>query len=258
MELASLIWVFIILQAFICGFLSANLAEKKKQGYGAWFAAGFFFGIFGLVAAAGLPMKMAVAAAESLTKTCPDCSETIKREALICKYCGRHFDKAEVLSDLVSALQERSLDTRLRALDGLRVVRDDSVLPHLIKAFDQAGSEVKNLIDPPVSVMNKAGHILTEIGGPLVAPQLVGILKKGGNSIKLNKVIETLGLLRDPVATPALIEALDRSDLKSSATVALQRIGSTAVSSLEAFIKQAKGSHRYRAEKVLKLIKDSR
>ena len=51
-----LVWGLVgLVQAFICGGLSTNLAEKKGYGTGAWFAAGFFFGIFGLIAAAGLP-----------------------------------------------------------------------------------------------------------------------------------------------------------------------------------------------------------
>lgn len=51
-----LVWGLVgLVQAFICGGLSTNLAEKKGYGTGAWFAAGFLFGIFGLIAAAGLP-----------------------------------------------------------------------------------------------------------------------------------------------------------------------------------------------------------
>lgn len=47
--------VLVLTQAFICGALSSNLADKKGYSTGAWFAAGFFLGIFGLIAAAGLP-----------------------------------------------------------------------------------------------------------------------------------------------------------------------------------------------------------
>ena len=143
----------------------------------------------------------------------------------------------------------------MRALDALRAIKDDSVLPHVIEALYQAGSESEGLADSSVQVMNKAALLLTDIRGPLVTTQLVAILKKGGNTISLNKVIETLGLLRDPVATPALIGALGRSDLKANATVALQQIGVAAISNLEGFVKQAKGSHRKQAERVLELIK---
>ena len=41
--------------AVICGGLSADLADKKGYSVGAYFAIGFFFGVLGLIAAAGLP-----------------------------------------------------------------------------------------------------------------------------------------------------------------------------------------------------------
>ena len=41
--------------ALICGGLSADLADKKGYSVGAYFACGFFFGILGLIGAAGLP-----------------------------------------------------------------------------------------------------------------------------------------------------------------------------------------------------------
>lgn len=49
-------WVLgVFVYALICGGLSADLAEKKGYGVGSYFAVGFFFGILGLIAAAGLP-----------------------------------------------------------------------------------------------------------------------------------------------------------------------------------------------------------
>ena len=52
----TIAWSFLLLvQAFVCGALSANLADKKGYSSGAWFAAGFFLGVLGLIAAAGLP-----------------------------------------------------------------------------------------------------------------------------------------------------------------------------------------------------------
>ena len=41
--------------AFVCAGLSADLADKKGYRVGVYFAVGFFFGILGLIAAAGLP-----------------------------------------------------------------------------------------------------------------------------------------------------------------------------------------------------------
>ena len=54
--MSTIAWSFFLLaQAIACAALSSNLADKKGYSTGAWFAAGFFLGIFGLIAAAGLP-----------------------------------------------------------------------------------------------------------------------------------------------------------------------------------------------------------
>jgi len=56
------IWgLAVFVQAVICGGLSADLAEKKGYSQGAYFASGFFFGIFGLIGAVGLPPSRLVA-----------------------------------------------------------------------------------------------------------------------------------------------------------------------------------------------------
>ena len=49
------IWFIIIAQGIICAGLSANIAWKKGHSGLAYLLAGFLFGIFGLIAAAGLP-----------------------------------------------------------------------------------------------------------------------------------------------------------------------------------------------------------
>jgi HEAT repeat protein len=253
-ELAGAIWIFLVIQALVCAGFSSTLAEKKGHSPGAWFAAGFFFGIFGLIAAAGLPAKPSTTTVGHSTKACPNCAEPIRREALVCKYCGRQFVKADIIAELISALQQKSFESRKQALEALKITRDDSVVPHVVQAFDQFGSEAKNLGDASMYMMNLAGQLLVDIGGQSIATQIVAILKKGGGAIKLRKVIEVLGSIRDPGAVPALIEALGKSDLHLGAANALYRIGKPAIPYLESFAKHAGGSHRRRAERVLKHI----
>ena len=48
-------WAWLLFTAIICGGLSGRLADLKGYDKTNWMLAGFFFGILGLIAAAGLP-----------------------------------------------------------------------------------------------------------------------------------------------------------------------------------------------------------
>jgi len=99
------------------GGLAAFVADQKGYSSGSWFACGFLFGIFGLIAAAGLPAKGGLKDRDSvLSKECPLCAETLKLQARVCKYCGHEFDMKSIISEL-EALMEGA-DTRL----SLRVI----------------------------------------------------------------------------------------------------------------------------------------
>ena len=121
--LSGLIFLFVLLSAIVCAALAAKLAKEKGYSTGAWGAYGFFFGILGLIAAAGLPSVVQVAKSleaprqeqlkecprcealigveapvcehcgEEQLKRCPMCAELIKREARVCRYCGRQFSE---------------------------------------------------------------------------------------------------------------------------------------------------------------------
>ena len=54
--LANMIIIFLI-DGIICGCVSCYLAGLKDYSPTAWFFIGFFFGIFGLITAVGLPLK---------------------------------------------------------------------------------------------------------------------------------------------------------------------------------------------------------
>ncbi len=93
--------------AIVCGLIGRALAESKGRA-GAGFWLGFLFGPIGIVIALLLPEQARPAAssvgpigefdASNLSRKCPACAETIKLEALKCRYCGTEFDK-----DLVAA-----------------------------------------------------------------------------------------------------------------------------------------------------------
>jgi RNA polymerase subunit RPABC4/transcription elongation factor Spt4 len=120
--LSDLIFLFVLLSAIACAALAAKLAKEKGYSTGAWGACGFFLGILGLIAAAGLPSVVQVAkleaprreelkecprcgtligvearvcehCGEEQLKRCPMCAELIRREARVCRYCGRQFSE---------------------------------------------------------------------------------------------------------------------------------------------------------------------
>ncbi|MGH2959649.1 MAG: zinc ribbon domain-containing protein [Solirubrobacterales bacterium] len=71
--------------AGICGLI----AENRGHTRGLWIVLGFVFGVFALVGILLLPKG------EHGNKTCPDCAETIKAEARICRHCGHEFPDAQ-------------------------------------------------------------------------------------------------------------------------------------------------------------------
>lgn len=53
-------WIAVTVQAVVCGALSAHIADSKGHNSVSWFFVGLLFGILGLIAAAGLPDRLAI------------------------------------------------------------------------------------------------------------------------------------------------------------------------------------------------------
>lgn len=78
----------------ICAFIGMGIGKGKGKG-GAGFALGLFLGPIGIVIIALMKENtveveaMALSSGES--RKCPFCAELVKREALICKHCGKEL-----------------------------------------------------------------------------------------------------------------------------------------------------------------------
>jgi hypothetical protein len=110
MEYFIIIWI-------VCGIFAGVVANSKGHSGCAWFVGGLFFGIFALIAAAGIApaqrepdltqAALAMANNAAALRKCPHCAELIQREARVCRYCQR---EVEPLPPPVSAVPARSDD----------------------------------------------------------------------------------------------------------------------------------------------------
>ena len=82
----------------LCAIFSAALASSKNRNGAAWFFMGLVFGPFGLLVAffpkiEKAPDRGATEGVAEGTKTCPFCAESIKAEAIVCRFCNREVPR---------------------------------------------------------------------------------------------------------------------------------------------------------------------
>lgn len=80
-----------LLVVICCGIASAMVASSKGRDTVGWFFLGLILGPFGLIFAL---LVGRVGPAKGETK-CPFCAEFIKKEAVVCKHCGRSLSDIE-------------------------------------------------------------------------------------------------------------------------------------------------------------------
>lgn len=89
----------------LCGIAAATVASSKGRSAVGWFFLGLILGPFGLIFAL-IVGKEGPAEGE---RKCPFCAEFIKREAIVCKHCGKDLPnepKAEALKPTRWTIQQ--------------------------------------------------------------------------------------------------------------------------------------------------------
>ena len=95
-------WLFIfLLDAVICGVVTAIVAGNKgRSGFG-WFFVGALLGPIGIVLSLVVSKNNAAIEEKSVRsggmRKCPYCAELVKEEASLCKHCGRELPSVKML-----------------------------------------------------------------------------------------------------------------------------------------------------------------
>ena len=265
-----LIFLLFLFISIVCGYLSANLAKKKGYSWGVWFACGIFFGVLGLIAAAGLPLKPS---GFGFIKKCPECAESVKAEALVCRYCGLKFNRDEVIAKLGSIVEKKPANCS-EVVGALAAMKDESTVPYLEKALSYSYdlehrvrvAAVKALIDigtiPALIIALKRGtdtlreravEMLRDKADPSAVPALIDLLSKSSFITERSIWVSAISLLiqiQDESAIRGLISSLSNEAIRGDVIVGLEKIGSRAIPYLEDAAKQEKRIKKF-AEKII-------
>lgn len=169
----TILWTAIVIQAIASGVCAGIVAGAKGRSGGEWFAMGFFFGIFGLIAAAGLPTtskenpSLDTGSDEGMVRVCPDCLEQIRPAAVICPHCGHRFSEEEVVAEALAAMRSDNPAERVDAIETIAYRASGDAVTHLIPLLND---------DDSPDVRTSAAMTLGELGAAEAVPELLALL----------------------------------------------------------------------------------
>jgi Uncharacterised protein family UPF0547 len=89
-NLTSILWISALL-SFVFALAAAYVAARRGHNVFRWAMLGAMLGPI------ALGLVVLIPSAKVATKTCPDCAEDVKAEAVKCRFCGYRFDQPEIV-----------------------------------------------------------------------------------------------------------------------------------------------------------------